>query len=137
MRKLPFIIRSQIICYLSHKYVTGIGNARYHIHISVTRTQPTVGTIWNFIKLTITQNRISVCNNAFFHTCHCSYHLKGRTRRSKLLCGFIIKWSGQILIQLCKIICIHIISQTVIIISWISNTGKSFSCIYICNNHRP
>ena len=86
------------------------------------------------IEGTGTFNISALVNHALFHTCNGGKKLQGRTWRSCLLGGLIKEWAGLIQCQFGIVLCIHIVGQSVIVISWIRYQGYHISVLHIHNH---
>ena len=96
---------------------------------------PTVN-MWLYIfEYTGTINRFSFGNHTFHHTGYGSYNLVSGTRSCQFLSCLIIERTGLVGYQFREVFFVHIIGQTIVVITRIRDTSQRFTIIRICDNH--
>ena len=112
--------------------VTGITKCSHNILIAMsTRIYPAFWVRCDFIENSGTIKCRICCHNPFCKSCRCCQHLVRRSRRSTLLRGIVIEWSGQTGNQLIVVFRVHGIGQSVIVIARIRNTCQHLTGIGI------
>ena len=96
-----------------------------------TRIYPAFWVRCDFIENSGTIKCRICCHNPFCKSCRCCQHLVRRSRRSTLLRGIVIEWSGQTGNQLIVVFRVHGIGQSVIVIARIRNTCQHLTGIGI------